>query len=519
MPGAIDEAIVALTGPRLLQFLSRQRWFGAKGEVPTSAVVADWMCIRGSDASLAAARIRVDTSRGRALYQLPIAVRETLPPGVPESAVLATIAPRHPDASEADRGPALVSRDCSLYVYDAAYDPQFRAMLARGIATGIEAVAGSGRRWVVEGAAEMMEQPDRSRATRLLGVEQSNTCIVIDDAVIVKLFRRLVVGVHPEVEVTRFLTTRAGFTHTPAFLGALRFEDEYGTTIAGMTQHYVPGATDLWAYTLERGRAYFAAPEDRDAPNELLADAKRLGETTRAMHVALASRTDDPAFAPEPVSPDDVERWAARAQQSVRDALALLERQLDAPGFPREREAEARALARRREHFAGWINEIVDSLGSDLGLQVRIHGDFHLGQVLRAPDGELLIIDFEGEPTRPLDERRERASPLRDVAGMLRSFAYAAATLAVEQGARLKPQIRELRAARWERDTRQAFLDGYLTSSAGSPNPLPAHAADTRRLIELFETEKAFYELSYELNNRPTWAWIPMRGISKLFVR
>jgi len=149
---------------------------------------------------------------------------------------------------------------------------------------------------------------------------------------------------------------------------------------------------------------------------------------------------------------------------------------------------------------------------------VRIHGDFHLGQVLRAPNGEFLIIDFEGEPTRPLDERREKASPLRDVAGMLRSVAYAAATLALEDGARLKPSIRELRAARWERDVRSAFLAGYLAPDGATPNPLPANAADTRRLIQLFEAEKAFYELSYELNNRPAWAWIPMRGISKLFV-
>jgi trehalose synthase-fused probable maltokinase len=507
MPGAIDEAIVALTSQRLLNFLSRQRWFGAKGEVPTSAAVADWMLIPAPDVPMAVARIRAETSRGSALYQLPIAVRETPPPGVPESALLATIDARHREMA------------LPLQVYDAAHDPRFHAALALGIATGLEATAPTGRRWVVEGASDARASVDASGSTHLLGVEQSNTSIVIGDAVIVKLFRRLVSGVHPEVEVTRFLTRRAGFTHTPAFLGALRFEDEYGTTIAGMTQRYVPGATDLWDYALERGRSYFAAPEDHEAPNDFVADAKRLGETTRAMHVALAGRTDDPAFAPEPVSPDDVDRWASRTHQSVRDALSLLEHQLDAPGFPREREAEARALARRREHFAGWVNEIVDSLGSHLGLEVRIHGDYHLGQVLRAPDGQLLIIDFEGEPTRPLDERREKASPLRDVAGMLRSFAYAAATLAVEQEARLKPQLRELRSARWERDVRQAFLDGYLASSAGAVNPLPAHALDTRRLLELFETEKAFYELSYELNNRPTWAWIPMRGIAKLFVR
>ena len=499
MSGAIEAAIEALTSPRLLRFLARQRWFGAKGEVPSAAVVVDWMCLPSNDASLAVARIRVETSRGCAVYQLPLAARASLPPDVPETAVLETIGG-------------------GTHVFDATYDPEFRAMLAHGIVAGLEAVGASRRRWVVEASAEASRLVATGSRTRLLGVEQTNSSIVIGDAAIVKLFRRLVSGTHPDVEVTRFLTTRAGFVHTPSFLGALRFEDEHGTTIAGMTQRYVPGATDLWTYALERGRPYFAAREDVEPANDFLADATPLGGTTRAMHLALASRTDDPAFAPEPISPDDVDRWAGRAQQSVREALALLERQIDAPGFPREREAEARALARRRDHFAGWINEIVDALGQDLGQCVRIHGDFHLGQVLRAPNGEFLIIDFEGEPTRPLDERREKASPLRDVAGMLRSIAYAAATLALEDGARLKPSIRELRAARWERDVRSAFLAGYLAPDGATPNPLPANAADTRRLIQLFEAEKAFYELSYELNNRPAWAWIPMRGISKLFV-
>jgi maltose alpha-D-glucosyltransferase/alpha-amylase len=235
------------------------------------------------------------------------------------------------------------------------------------------------------------------------------------------------------------------------------------------------------------------------------------------MHAALASPTDDQAFAPETVSGDDVDRWADRARQSVRDSLTLLTRQLDAPGFPRDREAEARVLAERGEHFIDWITETADALGTDLGARTRVHGDYHLGQVLRAPNGELLVIDFEGEPTKPLDERREKTSPLRDVAGMLRSFAYAAATLAMREGTRLQTPLRELRTARWERDARNAFLDGYLANGAGGL--LPSSADDTRRLIELFEAEKAFYELSYELNNRPAWVWIPMRGISKLLVR
>jgi trehalose synthase-fused probable maltokinase len=491
---AIDTAIGALTSDRLLQFLSRQRWFGAKGEAPTAAHVADWVSL---DDALAVARIRVESSRGVAFYQVPMAARPARPPELPDNAVIAT--------------------NGHVQLFDALYDSEFRASLVHGVTNGLN--AGSGPRWIVERAPSDATPSDSAR-TRLVGVEQSNTSIVIDDVAIIKLFRRLVPGIHPDVEVARYLTTQAGFTHTPAFLGELRFENDHGATTAGMTQRFVPGATDLWAYALERGRPYFTAPEGRDAPNDFTADATRLGRTTRQMHAALARRIDDPSFAPEPVSHDDIDRWAHRAQQSIREAIALLERQLEASAVPREREAEARALAGRREHYVGWVNEIADALGDDLGVRMRVHGDFHLGQVLRAPDGELMVIDFEGEPTKSLEERREKTSPARDVAGMLRSFAYAASTLAMEEGKRMKPHVRELRSARWERDVRNAFLDGYLAPSDDeSTDILPSDPADARRVIELFETEKAFYELSYELNNRPSWAWIPMRGISKLFVR
>ena len=174
---------------------------------------------------------------------------------------------------------------------------------------------------------------------------------------------------------------------------------------------------------------------------------------------------------------------------------------------------------KRRDHYIGWINEIDDTLGDDVGMRIRIHGDYHLGQVLHTPSNNFMVIDFEGEPSRSLEERREKASPLRDVAGMLRSFAYAAATLAMSVEKTQDVPTRELRAARWERDVRTAYLEGYLvTGDEDDADFLPEDTAHVRQLLNLFEAEKAFYELAYELNNRPAWAWIPMRGISKLFV-
>ena len=211
-------------------------------------------------------------------------------------------------------------------------------------------------------------------------------------------------------------------------------------------------------------------------------------------------------------------------------ALDLLERQLRANAVPKGRVPDADAILRRRDHFRAMVDEIVQTLGADAGLATRIHGDYHLGQVLRTASDDFMIIDFEGEPARSLAERREKASPLRDVAGMLRSFAYAAATLGME-AKQLDMPTRELRVGRWERDTRDAFLRGYLKDAgsgsrgAGSDGReaqrqiLPSDVGHTRALLRLFETEKAFYELAYELNNRPDWVWIPIRGISKLLVR
>src|SRR5204863_8018816 len=154
----------------------------------------------------------------------------------------------------------------------------------------------------------------------------------------------------------------------------------------------------------------------------------------------------------------------------VRDGLALLARQLRAGALPKERAPEAEALTRRTEHYIGVVDEIVNSVRADAGLAIRIHGDYHLGQVLRTARDDFMVIDFEGEPARSLAERRSKASPLRDVAGMLRSFAYAAATLGMEAKA-LDQSTRELRIGRWERDTRESFLRGYLASDERNPRP------------------------------------------------
>ena len=489
----IVDVIASVSSDEWLGFLRKQRWFAAKGALPTSARTAGLVVMPWGGDVYAIARLTVDVGGATPTYQVPLALMQD-PSTVPDQAIV----------RREDRGTALV---------DAVHDAGFRNGLIDALSRGATAQGSDGLRWIAE---PIGDGPPMAGTSRIGSAEQSNTSIVVGDEAILKLFRTLQPGVQPDVEVTRFLTTRAGFENTPRLLATTRLEQGDETTTTGMMQQYLPGSTDAWTFALERGASYFNAPARTEPANDFARDAKRLGEITRGMHDALASIDDDHDFAPEHVDGEDLDRWAHRTQQSVRDSLALLERQL--ASLPKERLGEARALVQRRDHYVGWINEICDELGDDLGMRTRTHGDYHLGQVLRTRDDDFMIIDFEGEPSRPLDERREKTSPLRDVAGMLRSFAYAAATLAMN-AKNADPSMRELRSARWERDVRAAYLAGYLAGDENETGALPEDAEHVRQLITLFETEKAFYELAYELNNRPAWAWIPMRGISKLFTK
>ncbi len=485
---AVALALQSLSSERLLTFLTTRRWFGAKGGSPTNARIADFVVLPWGDGAYAVARALVDVDGSEHAYQLIVAART---------------------AQEELERHALVAPG----MHDATFDPDFRRGLADALLRGASARTGDAA-WSVrpiEGATIAGE-------AKLASAEQSNTSIIFGDTAILKLFRALKPGVHPDVEVTEFLTTQSEFANTPKLLATLTYEVGDTRYVAGMVQQYIPESIDAWSYALERGKDYFAAPIDRDPPNAFVDDARKLGAITRAMHEALASENDDPAFAPDDVTNEDVDRWAHRTQQAIRESLTLLAAQLGKKTLAAERVAEATALVQRRDHYIGWIDEIDDNIGDDLGMSIRIHGDFHLGQVLRTKSGDFTIIDFEGEPSRSIEERRAKTSPLRDVAGMLRSFAYAAATLATSTK-NIDPRTREIRIARWERDVRNAYLEGYLAPvDEDAAEILPEDRAHVQQLIALFEAEKAFYELSYELNNRPAWAWIPMRGIAKLFL-
>ncbi len=497
-PGSALElaALRSLDGAALASFLAGRRWFGAKGVAPRRVEVHDVVDVREGDDRYAVARLEVELPDGRVeRYQLPLAVVEE---GTQDAPVLAEIR---------------AAGGARALLVDAVADEGFLRLLARGLERG--ASHGSGALQLelrpLEGAdlAGLGALPVRAGSA-----EQSNSSLLIGDRAILKLYRKLESGENPDVEITRFLTTRTEFRNTPELLGTVAFEEASGVaTVAGMLQRLVPGARDAWSVALESVREYMRARGD-DPPNPFAPRMRALGQVTRELHDALSPGGDDPAFVPRPATAADAASWGARVRSMVHDATGLLAEAREKGRLRAGDVPIADAVLRRRAELLGDVEELALALGDHPGARIRHHGDYHLGQVLEGSDGRWMIIDFEGEPARLLAERRAPDSPLRDVAGMLRSFAYAAATGAMESGGVGTNPAVEARAARWERAVREAFLAGYQ-EPGGAPY-LPADPAAASHLLMLFEMEKVFYELGYELNNRPDWVWIPLRGVGRL---
>ena len=306
-----------------------------------------------------------------------------------------------------------------------------------------------------------------------MGVEQSNTSVRLGDRLMLKIYRLLEPGVNPEVEVLELLTER-GFAHAPLAAGSMRYvPDDAEPAAAGIVQSLVPARGDAWAWMLD----HLAAPSGE--PDRAIASAAEIGGITAELHAALQSVPDRPDFPSRAATPEERESWRAGAEGQLDAALAAIGEE--------ERARLSRVATDVRAAFA--------ALTSAAGAWAsRIHGDYHLGQLLVTADG-FVVTDFEGEPARPLAERRRPASPWRDVAGMLRSLDYAARTTRQRQPG--------FDADAWLAEARSAFLAAY-----GQP-------ADPSLLLAL-ELEKACYEVRYEANFRPDWTWLPLEAIERM---
>jgi maltose alpha-D-glucosyltransferase / alpha-amylase len=506
----------------LPSYLPNQRWFGAKGSRILATRIAETAELRTEAESFLMTEVEVDVDGAGEpqRYLMPLAVTWDEGQSTAGSPLLPYMLAR------TRRGPRLGG------LYDALQSDRFTLALLDAIRSGTDLPASAGRLRVTRTARFEVDLPPAPEIRRL-GVEQSNTSVLVDDTLVLKALRRIMPGQHPELEVGRFLTEVADYRNTPPLYGSIEHVGADGTPSAlVIVQGFVRNQGDGWSYTLDwldreldeirMGASAGITPTPAETQSEILAAsesgqaedmyttlAETLGRRTAELHRAFAVESGDPAFEPEPVSEADLKRWAGDARSQAETAFKALSKAVER--MPDEGRDEARLLLDRRKECLDLITRLIEG-GTD-AMKTRHHGDFHLGQVLKA-QADWYLIDFEGEPLRSLDERRRKHLPLRDVAGMLRSYDYAA-WAAVRRMAAHEPEAvpRVLGPVmEWKQRTSNAFLEGYRTAIAGCPSH-PADPATARRLLDFFVLEKACYEIAYEAANRPDWLDIPVKGV------
>ena len=534
---------LGLLQAKLPAWLGRQRWFGAKTRPIAGVRVADFVALPVSStiSEHSAAGQTSHTPDPRALgaalffievkyiegepdtYQIPLALssgREL--EGITANAPLSVIAPLTTPS-----GPAVL--------HDATVREDLRQSLLRLIED----------RWTLQSGNATFAGSTSSAFTEVRGAEplparissaeQSNTNIFYDAKMLMKLFRRIQPGQNPDVEIGRFLTEVAHYPRIATFLGEITATDEMETTTTAMLQELVANEGDGWQFTLDELARFYESvmtcppPASEGEASTLVSDgvvpqeaqehaglyleaAALLGRRTAELHLALAIETDNQAFAAEPFTEEDLASDARRIERQISKTLEALRGGMSGL-HDLTSDAAATLLSRRLELFAR-AQAITSAEAA--GKRIRIHGDYHLGQVLRAKN-DFVLLDFEGEPARSLEERRRKQSPLKDVAGMLRSFSYAAysALDLVQQRRPDSARALEPWARLWEKAVCTVFLNAYKQTTAADPGLLP-EPAQAQALLNAYLLEKALYELLYELNNRPTWVRIPLSGILAL---
>ena len=406
---------------------------------------------------------------------------------------------------------------------DVATDQIFIALLLRNLRESLTVEENDLRlefRPTSRFADKPIRQPNHIRAVE---TEQSNSTALVDNDYVVKVYRKLEPGINPEIEVGRFLTEVAGFANTPALLGSVELVegDNKSKSAVAVVQTFVENQGDGWTVTSayldrfvdeQRLLAKSEHPGESEEQVPYLRYMSQTGRRVAEMHLALASRDDLPEFAPEPIKPDDVKRRIDEVMIRAERVFDTLKQRRDSLREA-DRQLVDRLLAERatlRDHLSALLPPDID------GLNIRHHGDFHLGQMLIVKD-DIFIIDFEGEPRRPHDERRRKAPAARDVAGLIRSIDYSA-TAALERAAKVAPDEQgKLGAAlaEWRERAVAAFLAAYRETMI-SQHLWPADPLAARQMLDFFVLEKAFYEIEYELAYRPDWLRLPLTGALRI---
>ncbi len=499
----------------ITRYIRTRRWFAGKARTISNVGIRELVPLPKHSAYLSF--IDVEFTEGEAqMYVLPLGMGQA----------------RRSDEQDTARAAMLIARlrdGCLLY--EAVVDESFMQALLDTIARKRQL---KGDRGVVAGTPSRVYREVRGNGNldaQAVKGEQSNTAIIYGQRLFLKLFRRLEGGINTDLEMTRFLDEETEFKATPRLAGALEYRANRNPepmTLATL-QSYAQNSGDAWSYTLDAINRYFerilsdkAALEKLGKPTPEIAremigsyidDAELLGRRTAEMHLALASRTDIPAFAPEPITTHYQRSLYQFVRTQAVQAMHLIRK--------RAKDIhEAAELLSREQMLFERIKTIIS--GRLTGQRIRLHGDYHLGQVLHTAH-DFVIIDFEGEPSRPLSERRIKRSALRDVAGMLRSFHYApyAVVFGQAQGSVMRPEdapALETGARFWHRWVTAAFMRTYLAESAAGAH-LPKTPQEIDILLDAHLLEKALYEVMYELNNRPEWVRIPLRGVLDLLER
>lgn len=495
----------------LPQYLPKRRWFAGK-EGPIDAVRLCYGVRFGTATTpvlLSEIEVLGDGTANR--YQLPFGLlrEEDINTALPQQLALSRVRRAH---------------QVGLITDAFVLEPFIRAVL-RACQEGMRLPCGNGEgelRFESTEPLAGLALNDES-AVRYLSAEQSNSSVVIGDRVVLKLIRRVNPGIHPELEMSAYLTA-AGFANiSPLLAWVSRVDEQHAPHLLMIAQGYLNNQGDAWAWTqntLERAIRDQMEPTANDAePHtdalaELSGFAALLGQRLGEMHLLLAAPTDDEAFRPRPSDASDSQHWATQISAELTRALDLLAQHRD--NLDSDSQALVDDLQQQRDGLAQHISQLAGQAQG--GLLMRVHGDLHLGQVL-VVQGDAYLIDFEGEPSRPLEARRAKHSPYKDVSGVLRSFDYAAAMIlrsasAVDLSGPAR-QARQRVARQYLHQSRHAFVEAYGLATAAMPHAWQ-QAQGERAALELFCLEKAAYEITYEAENRPSWLAVPLHGLHGL---
>jgi maltose alpha-D-glucosyltransferase/alpha-amylase len=521
----------------LPDYLEARRWFGGKARRMTSVRLLEAIALPFEPSEAFLTLLQVHYAEGDPdIYVL------TLTAAFGEQAERMREGFPHPLLAELHRRGKKGDAVETGLLYDAVYEKRFDALLLESMARHrrLKGIGGSLLASHTHEFRRLRAAADGALEPSVVRAEQSNTSVIYGNQFIMKLFRRVEEGVNPDLEVGRFLTEKTSFANVPAVAGAIEYRRRRGDLMTlAILQEFVPNSGDAWTYTLDSLTHYFeralAHPEaqspaiplkpfsdmvDDEIPGLLgeltgsyLESARLLGQRTAELHLALASSSDDPDFVPEAFSTLYQRSLYQTMQSHTSQVFALLRDHLKK--LPESLQADGQRVLAMEGEMRRHLRSIIQrKIGA---LRIRIHGDYHLGQVLYTGK-DFFIIDFEGEPARPLSERRFKRSPLRDVAGMIRSFHYAAFAPLLGQVASIRPEdfpTLEPWAQYWYAWVSATFLKAYLAVAKEAPF-LPKERANFQILLDVYLLEKAIYELGYELNNRPTWVKVPLLGLTQL---